>query len=193
MFSKQAMRLLRTTWRDVNMLAQELFSMFQKDIPLEHSGPVKLNGEPGRPALTIDQSGGDFSDTPAIRINRGRDESPADIGADDEGLVFRAPDFKFVYDDGRERKLDDPGEGGEEEKEPKDGVFLGQVASAIGSTTWTMRAFLDGPNAQPVTISARVYGVRESPEGIVGSWLPVHYWEDEEGNRTYFVIPPVWL
>lgn len=57
MFGQQAMRLLREKWSSINMLAEEIFSIFQDDIPLSHSAPVTITVNSDEAPLTVRQFG----------------------------------------------------------------------------------------------------------------------------------------
>lgn len=47
MFQEQSMRLRRRRWDDPQMLADELFAMFQAQVPLTHQGPLILERPEG--------------------------------------------------------------------------------------------------------------------------------------------------
>jgi hypothetical protein len=57
MFGSQALRLLRESWPNPQLLAEELYAMFQDSVPLESSAPLTLTQTGSVPALTIQSSG----------------------------------------------------------------------------------------------------------------------------------------
>jgi len=68
MFGNEAVRLLREQWPNPTMLAQELYAMFEDDVPLEHNAPITLtnpgteapliiNVAPGQPAVQFQVDG----------------------------------------------------------------------------------------------------------------------------------------
>lgn len=70
MFSRERLRLLREEWPNAQMLAEELWAMFAKDIPLYHDGQIILNAgeaspfeirnwEPGDSAFSFKGRNGD--------------------------------------------------------------------------------------------------------------------------------------
>lgn len=67
MLGKAAERIIRTSWRSVDELAQELYAIFRGDAPIISSGPVQLTPQDGVPAIEITQPPG--STTPPITVN----------------------------------------------------------------------------------------------------------------------------
>lgn len=86
MFGSQAVRLLSQKWKTATLLAEELFTMFQDDIPLSQNAPVTIHSDaPGVPALTISTNGN--GDTPVLRIiGPGGQDGTISVG--DGGITF---------------------------------------------------------------------------------------------------------
>jgi hypothetical protein len=58
MFGAQAVRMLRETWSNATMLAEELYAIFSDDIPLNNNAPLTLSNPNGSAApLTIQEPG----------------------------------------------------------------------------------------------------------------------------------------
>jgi hypothetical protein len=53
MFGVEVGRLLRTKWKSAQTLAEELFALFNPDLPLEHNGPIKLTQGTDAPPIQI--------------------------------------------------------------------------------------------------------------------------------------------
>lgn len=87
MFGKMSPRLLRESWDGTTpvtqnvvtgedqvqgygatLLSQEIYAMFQDDIPLEHSAPIIINQNPGTQALTVNGTTG-LGTGPALVVN----------------------------------------------------------------------------------------------------------------------------
>jgi len=66
LFGAETTRLLRKQWPTPTMLAQELYAMFQGNIPLSTSG-LTINNPTGSPAITINQT----NPLPGFVVNRG--------------------------------------------------------------------------------------------------------------------------
>lgn len=61
--------MLRETWPNINMLAEEIYAILHSDLPLNITGPVTITNEnPGQPALSLRQPA--ESDQPPIKVNR---------------------------------------------------------------------------------------------------------------------------
>jgi hypothetical protein len=56
-FGDQSERLLRETWGSPTDLAEELYAMFQSNLPLNINGPVTITNTTPQPALTVQQLG----------------------------------------------------------------------------------------------------------------------------------------
>lgn len=57
MFGKEAPRLLRKLWPNAQQLAEELYAMFQDDIPLSQNAPVTFSANGKLPPLRLQQYG----------------------------------------------------------------------------------------------------------------------------------------
>jgi hypothetical protein len=53
MFGVEVGRLLRTKWKSAQTLAEELFALFNPNLPLEHNGPIKLTQGTDAPPIQI--------------------------------------------------------------------------------------------------------------------------------------------
>lgn len=79
MFGREAERILRTNWTDVNAFAQELFALFRGATPLYIDRPVIFRQKTltGDPPLTIEAN--PDPDAPVIRVNRAVPGTPARV------------------------------------------------------------------------------------------------------------------
>lgn len=163
MFGEQALRLLRTKWRNATSLAQEIYAIISNPkIPLYTEGPIIIQrGASGETPL---QFRGFSEGEPVIEIDRG-DRDPIEITIGEEG--FELPLEEDEIED------EQTGDGGN--------VFPGEVVSGSGETYQV--EIIDGD-----TVEATCLGISDEDEVPAGTsvMLTAH-------NDTYYFTVPLWL
>lgn len=84
LFGSETERIIRTKWKNPVALSQELWALFQGDIPITQNAPITItqeNPDDPRPRLTFDLPPG--GDGPVIRFHRG--DEIFDFGPEDFG------------------------------------------------------------------------------------------------------------
>ncbi len=179
MFGHQAIRLMRERWTSPSELAEELVSMFDDKIPLDHNGPLtlrKLNAN--APGLQIlNTAGGDslrveggevivkdvthFTVTGADAIDIGELETPINI---------------------KGKPYPPEGSGGTT-------VFLGRVVSGTGNT-YVVELYGKGSSqAATKTVTATVPQIADEEQIPPDTWIgAVHQFDG-----SYEFQPPVWI
>lgn len=134
MFQKQ--RLLRDQWPSAQMLAEELYAMFQDDIPLKQKAPLTLQPSNGQPGLTIDQLGNDTG--PVITVKR-NGTPVGTIVPTDNGLQLGDKNGNPTTGANGTAIL----------SPPPQTVFVGQIVSGSGDT-YQVHLFRRGVGVDPV-------------------------------------------
>lgn len=198
MFGKQATRLLRERWKNATLLAEELFALFQDDIPLSHDAPVTINNHTAGPALTLRNG----TPLPGVTVGTGADGAPliklGDFnGGDllfqnqDGGLTWQGPSFFFQPTDpatglpsGAPVDLGSGGGGGG----GGGGGLVGRVVSGAGAS-YTVDLYANGLSAAAtsrVTVTVPAIDPAEViPAGTV--LVPV-----VPAGGNYYHQPAVW-
>jgi hypothetical protein len=230
MFGRQAIRLLREAWGGVirpgpqgemrekgaKQLAEELYAMFDKDVPLEHDGPITINKGSNATPLTINNNSGgnsfvthggvehtgDFTvdgvdvDIGGDTITIGDAPDPEDgtggsdvtIGGDE--VNFEAGDIIFTdTETGETETLDER---------------IERVAGSGGGGGGALPGIVTGGEDQEYEVDLYADGYDEdstsSEEGVLapavadgeaidaGTKLPVF-----RAGDVYYLFPPVWL
>lgn len=189
MFGTQAMRLLRTKWKTPTLLAQELFAMFQSDIPLEHSGGLKLDAKNDAPALEL--SRGDFGDGPVLDFNGGSGAGGISFSIANGGLVITGPSITLVESGTGAPPATTPTPQ-EQQQQAQGSTFPGQVLSGSGQS-YVVRIFTQGEGGPASQVTAQAPGMADDATISEGFWVAVSATTDAQGTITgYFFFPPVW-
>lgn len=191
MFGTQAMRLLRTKWKQATGLAQELFAMFQNDIPLEHNAPITIRYDGTDAPLNLDRG---FSDGAVINFTGGSGDTPAGIRFDGGSMVIYGPNLTFegVPEEEEEEEEAAPTTPTEEEDEtPSASTYPGQVAGGTG-TEYTVSLYLSGTSAGATEVTATALGVAETETVGAGTWVMVSAVPGEDDEVSYYFTPVVW-
>ncbi len=193
MFGTQAMRLRRTDWKNATLLAEELYAMFQEDIPLTHSGGLELKAKGDDAPLTLTR--GEFSDGPVLTFNNGGGDTGG-FAWDGADLVISGPSIFFETLDGEGNPVrtalgEGSGGGDEEEEETPASSYPGQVVSGEG-TAYRVNVYTAGTSGTPTEVSAVGLGVADEAQVAAGSWHMVSAVPDARGVTRYFFAPAVW-
>lgn len=188
---KQAQRLQRESWSDINELAQEIYAIFHSDGQIEFDSPIVINNTTGAAPITINH-GGTGDET--IVINREVPANPPVPGFPDPDDIGSGDQYvTIVYADGTIEKFDDPppepekpqrGEG--EEDSGGGGGFPGEVVSGSGDT-YQVDVYEGGLDAAPVTRTVTQLEIHPDEQIPAGTWALVGKLGDE-----YFMQVPVW-
>jgi len=164
MFGTQAIRLMRESWKGAQELAEELFAMFQGDIPLEHNAPITITSNTDEAPLTL-RAFGDLGTV--ITISR--------IG--DSGTIVFDGDGNLQFGDPAGNPIQPPApppqQGG--------GGFYGRVLGGSGDTYQVLLS-----NGSAVTATQLQIEASET--------IPVDtYAIVVQVGNAYFMQVPVWL
>ena len=156
-FFKQAIRLLRTKWKSPQLLAEELYSMFQADVPDETDQPVIINSSTGEPPLTVR----DFGDGDFLIEFGDKDGSLGGIVVDDDGqFQFADPPASA----GQQPTPQTPaGSGG--------GGIPGKIISQSSGAVYNVELYEDGPS-NPTTRTVTVAQLQID----LGEIIPANTW-----------------
>lgn len=135
MLGKAAERIIRTSWRSVNELAQELYAIFRGDAPIISSGPVQLSPDPGVPAIQITQTPGD--DTPPITVNGQPITTSGGGGTDLGDIDWPGSDPTTITDATPATPSDNPI------------TLYGEVVAKINGDTYSVRCWAKNPDTAP--------------------------------------------
>lgn len=135
MLGKAAERIIRTQWRSVQELADELYAIFRGNAPIISSGPVLLTPDPGVPAIQITQATSD--PTPPITVNG----KPITAGGGGGGTDLG--DITWVGQN--------PGDGPNATPPPSDNpiVLWGLVVGKLSVNTYSVRCWAKNPDTSP--------------------------------------------
>ena len=192
MFGQQAMRLLRTKWKQVNTFAQELYAMFQDDIPLEHSAPITINYAGPDAPLKLDRG---FSDGPVIAATSGGKDGGLRFGPDGTTTVY-GDNIVFEYlEDGEPVRtpVQDLGNKARDEK-PTSSTYPAQVVSGE-ARTYVMTVYTNGIGSTGTKVTATALGVADDAVLDVDSWhmvSAVAYTAGGQSKTAYYFAPNVW-
>jgi len=205
-YKEQSIRLLRTSWKSPDTLAEELYAIFQQETPITMDGPITIRTKPGQPGIIFEQPEEDFGVIDPIQ-NRPPLKDPSFEPEEEEEPETTEP----MSDDIPELQTDvnpptQPGEG-EEEKEDKEERRVVIVRTYVGSVVegkgklWEMNVWNDGLDRPPNTYKVNVYGVADdvdAPEGVyylVTLYLVRIYRGEKliKETATFACVPPVWL
>ncbi len=181
MFGHQAIRLLRNVWTSTSDLAEELWSMFDDKLPLEHNGPLtirKLN--PNAPSLQIlNTAGGDslFVEGGTVTVKDVDHFTVTQVERIDIGELETV-----IYIKG---KVYPP-----EASAAGTTVFLGKVISGTGNT-YVVELYGKGSSqAATKTVTATVPQIADEEQIPPDTWIgAVHQFD----NGIYEFQPPVWI
>jgi hypothetical protein len=170
------------------MLAQELYAMFQQDVPLEHSGPITLNSEN---PLTIKRP--DFSDGPALTFKRG-DETWG-FRFDGGKLVLYGPNLNADLQEVTGNLTPSTGQTGtqqqdkkkDDEQKPSSGSFPGVITAGSGDT-YTVSVYTDGLTLTPTEASVKQLSIDPAATIKAGTWVLVA----RSAGGEYTMQSPVW-
>lgn len=186
----QAIRLLKTRWRDPNQLAEELYAILTSDAPVNISGPVTITNSSGEPDLTIDHQGaGDYSvvirkatrpdinfpDLPFLPIDPG-DTNWSGWPVDDPTNPVEDPDW-----------APDAPPAPQPRQQGGGGGFPCRVVSGSGNT-YSCAVYEDGLAAAPSTRSVRQLQISAAATIPAGTWAVAG-----KAGGAYFMQVPVWL
>jgi hypothetical protein len=206
MFGEQAVRLLRKDWPDATQLAQELYAMFQDDIPLTQTGPLTLSPRRGVPALTIKTPDpmqplilvttpdgeplgginlGDVSlgDTPFYPTPIG------DLNAPDTTVID--PARTTIYMGGKVKNtkpVSNPDKPPTDQQPAGGAACAGNVLSGAGAT-YQVALYENGLGVGSTgTVQVTVAGLAAGEDLAVGTWLTVC----KSKLNTYAAVAAVW-
>lgn len=178
-FFKQAIRLLRTKWKSPQLLAEELYSMFQADVPNETDQPVIINSSSDDPPLQVR----DFGDGDFLIEFGDKNGSLGGIIADENGQ------FQFA---------DPPASAGESPtpQEPADGGgsgIPGKITAHVSGSNYSVALYGNGPDAA-VTATVTVKQLQIA----TGEVIPTNTWvlvakQTVSQVDIYSMQVPVWL
>lgn len=181
MFGEQAIRLLRESWGNATLLAEELYAMFQNDIPISHSAPVTFsNFNSARPALTIDTNTN--TGVPPLQL-RGPDGTSASISITGGSTTFtnnstgNVVNIENITGDNIVGGGSGVGGGG-----GSGNTFIGTVQGGTG-TTYTV--LLDNGD----TVTATVPGILGSEQVPSGNSYPVV----QTDSNVFQMYVPLWV
>ena len=189
MFGTQAMRLRRTEWKTAKLLAEELYAMFQADIPLEHEGGLTLKGGEARPALTLTR--GDFGDGPVLTW-QSTNGGEGGVRLQGQDVIVRGKQVVVEWDDadGTTRQQRFPITSGQDEQTPPASTYPAQVIRPEG-TQYLMRLYRNGTSGVSAEVLATALGLAEDAELDEDTWAMVS--AVQVGERTaYYFTPLVW-
>lgn len=163
---KQAQRLRRESWEDINEFAEEMYAIFHSDDSIEFDSPVTITNNTGGSALTINQ--GDVGDT-TITVNN----YPGPAAPNPPGFPPAQPDvitnyyITNIYGDGTIEGFPnpplvppDPGTG-----QPVGGGGGGGFPCVVVSgsgTTYSCNVYTTGLAGTPILTSVRFLGLSPS-------------------------------
>ena len=162
-----AIRLLRTYWRNPNMLAQELFAMFTETQAQGTLGPVTINSPAGsQPYMTL--GGYQVGDT-LFRI-RNTDGTVTNLGLGDDGTLGPVAGTTV----------------------PKvavaSSVFAGKIVSGTGST-YQVDVFENGISRPAIRRTVKQLQINSAATIPAGTQALVV----KGADGKYFMQVPVWL
>lgn len=98
MLGRTAERIIRTRWKSIQELAEELYAIFSPDMPIEASKIIiNQNSDDASPPFVINRPGD--ATGPSFQINRGGGSNDFG-GIDIHGSNFGATEFNFTNDYG---------------------------------------------------------------------------------------------
>lgn len=170
MFGRQAVRLLRRIWDTPTQLAQELFAMFQPDIPLFHNAPITITNE---------------GEGPGLRVRNFGSNVPLVIETGDEEFEFRVENGDLILPGRTRAQPEEDGGGG-----GGGSTFPGKVVSLISGNNYQVLSYRDGSAAASTgAITVRQADIHADDEIPADTWVMVS--ELESGD--YEMQVPVWL
>jgi len=179
MFSKQAVRLLRTYWATAQLLAEELSCLFDEDVPLAHAAPITLTVQNQQAPLAV--KGFTLGDS-VISFGGGSGEDLGSLILTAGGLAYRDADGNLQVPAPRTNGNLSPAAGG------TGGGFVGKVVSGSGSS-YQVDLYENGPgNSATRRVSATQLQIDSAATIPAGTWALV-----AEVDRAFFIQVPVWL
>ena len=170
MFHKEAIRLLRDSWASTRALAEEIYAILQKKIPLFHEAPVTISTDDDEAPLVLRRFGGDGQ---VIDIRGPQDEPIGGIYLEGDRIVYR------------NRNDDDDDGGGDGDGGTT--TFPAQVISGA-ENSYTCSAFPNGSGGGTTgEISVRVPGVAAGESIPAGTWIMV-----SQVNGAYEGVAALW-
>lgn len=200
----QADRLLRTKWKNANMLAEELYAMWTGDEPINIDSPVRIttDADTNEPSLTIRQFG---QDDRSIQVERLQQPQLASSsvnfnvpGFDPADFLSNIGDFivTIQYGDGtiETHPNQDPQEpqvlprkGTGERRAGGAGGIPGKVVSGSGDT-YVMTLYPNGLSGDTETATVKQLQIASGSSIPADTWAVVSVSGDE-----YVMQVPVWL
>jgi len=192
-FGQQAMRLLRTKWKQVNTFAQELYAMFQDDIPLEHSAPITINYAGPDAPLKLDRG---FSDGPVITASSGGKDGGMKFTPDGSTTIY-GDQVVFEYLENGEvvrTPVQDLGNKAQDDKKPSASTYPAQVVSGEAQT-YIVTLYTNGVGSTGTKVTATALGVADDATLDVDSWHMVSAISTVvagQSKTAYYFTPNVW-
>lgn len=187
----EALRLLREKWQNPTLLAEELYTILNSDLPLNIDGPVTINNPPGstEPGLTINQEGGGDI---AFQINKNNGDgtqSIVQLSYTGDTLVFDGP----ITDP----EDPDADEDNTEEQTPESsggGSIPCRVVSHIGSgASYQIALYEQGVDLGITqTVTATQLQIAADAEIPEGTWTFANK-ISRTGGDVFYIQVPVWL
>lgn len=188
----EIIRLLRETWPNATMLAEELYAIFNTDKPIELTSPLQItNPRPGVPSLTIADGG--FSDS--VLINKSGLPGfsfPPLPGLPPYPAANPAGGFSVTITIGPGGVAASQGPtGGAQSPVPRPqsggGGFPGKVVSGTGDT-YEVDVYADGLASPPVRRTVTQLQIAPDETIPAGTWALV-----AQSGGGFVMQVPVWL
>jgi hypothetical protein len=171
MFHREAVRLLRDGWSSTKALAEELYAILQKQIPLFHEAPVTITTEGDEAPLVLRN----FGEDGPIMVVKGPGNT--DVG----GLYIRDGKLKVLQGKNGVDGEDAPGTGG--------GGVPGKVLSGSGES-YSVALYGNGPASAPTSnASVIIPGVAAGESIPEGTWVTV----TELSDTLKVATAPLWM
>lgn len=168
----QLTRLFREEWWTPVRLAQEIYTLFSNDEPIDMDSALNIHYDGEDAALTIDM--GDSDGTP-IRIETG--DFTVNMDLDDDGNVnFTRPSAT-------------PGGAATSANPPGGGGTPGKILSGGPGATYSVALYANGISAASTgTVTATQMQIEATETIPADTWTPVF-----QVGSAYFIQVPVWL
>jgi len=205
-YKEQSIRLLRTSWKSPDTLAEELYAIFQQETPITMDGPITIRTKPGQPGIIFEQPEEDFGVIDPIQNRPPLGNPSFGPEAEQEMELFEPMPVDIPELQTDVNPPTQPGEDEEEEEDKEETrsvivrTYVGSVVEGKGKL-WEMNVWNNGLDKPPNTYKVNVYGVADdvdAPEGayyLVTLYLVRIYRGEElvKETATFACVPPVWL
>ncbi len=181
---EQSLRLRRKRGWTADELSDEIFAIFNAEVPFDIDGPVTITNNGNDPGLTIRQNGPYDG---SIKITRYPD-GPINLPGLPPFLPPGLGDLtiQVIYADGRNEVTQGPPDG-TQIVIVQQGAFPGKVLSGSGGT-YEVAVYESGPSSDPVTRTVTQLQIQEDETIPADTWVMVG-----KVRGDYFMQVPVWL